>query len=395
MSGLTITGFDRKRLVDILADLEAAQKAIFGDNIDLEPESRFGQINALLSETISDAWEGQEAVYNAFRPSFSEGVSLSDLVQLNGIERDAGDNSTVDATVTGTVGLSIPSGSLASVVGTDEMFETLDTVVIPGAGFIDVAMASVNKGPIAAAIGTLTQIETPIFGWASITNAAAATLGRLEETDPQLLVRRQQSTSAGGNNISDALAAQLLNLADVTDAIVINNRTSGIVDGIDPHSFAAIVIGGTEADIVATIWANTPQGIDSSGDLSATITDGQGFPQIINYFRADDVDIYFEITLTTNSSYPSDGDDQVKAAIVTYAETGLVNDNLIDESFTGFGIYQDVILSQFYSAINSVKGITAITICMNTTGAPVVETSNITIAITEISRYDVANITIV
>lgn len=385
MSGLTANGFDRKRLVDILADIEAAEKAIpeFGENIDLTPESRFSQLNGIIAEAISDAWENQEDVYNAFRAAFSQGISLSDLVQLNGIERDDGNNSTVTATVTGTVGLSIPVGSQASVVGTEAKFETLDTVVIPGAGFIDVAMSSVDEGTIAAVAGTLTQIETPIFGWSAITNTLDAVLGRLEETDAELRVRREDATAAGGNNISDALAAQLNNLNGVTDAIVVNNRTD-IVDanGLDPHTFAAVLVGGTEADIIEVIWSNTPQGIDSFGALTAQITDGQGFLQDVNYNRGADIDIYFKLTLVTDSNYPADGDDQVKAAVVAYGEAN-------------FGLNDDVILSQFYTPINTIPGITSITINMNDTGAPVVETVNITILFDEISRYDAADISIV
>jgi uncharacterized phage protein gp47/JayE len=396
MSGLTSSGFDRKRLVDILANIEAAEKAIWNDNIDVSPESRFGQLNGIIAEAISDQWEGQEDLYNAFIPSSSSGTNLSNLVQLNGIERRNGEKSTVTATITGTVGLTIPAGSLASVTGTEAMFETLDTLVIPAAGFDDVAMESVDEGPIEAAVGTLTQIETPIFGWTAITNAAAASLGQLEETDPELRARREISVAAGGNNLADALAAQLNNTEDVTDAIVIENKTD-IVDanGLDPHTFAAVVIGGTAIAIATVIWANTPQGIDSFGALSEVITDEQGFPQTINYSRAADIAIYFKLDLTTDANYPGDGDARVKAAVVEYGQSGTVNGVLLDSDFLGFGIYDDVILSKFYTPINTVPGIVGIIITMNKTGAPVVETANIVIAYDEISRYDAADITII
>jgi len=383
MSGLTAQGFERKRLIDILSGPEAAQKLIFGDNINLDPESRFGQLNGIIAEAISDQWEGQENIYYAMYPSTAQGVQLSNVVQLNGINRDSGDNSTVTATVTGTAGLSIPAGSLASVTGTEEVFETLDTVIIPAAGFIDVAMASVDEGAIEAVAGTLVNIETPIFGWTAITNAADANPGRLEETDPELRIRREASTAAGGNNLADACAAQLNNLDDVTSAIVIDNKTD-IVDanGLDPHTFAAVAIGGAAAEIAGVVWSNTPQGIDSFGGLSEVITDGQGFSQTVNYSRAADIDIYFKVDITTNSDYPGDGDAQIKAAIVAYGEAN-------------FGIYNDVILSAFYTPINSVPGIIGIILTMNKTGAPVVETANITIAYNEISRYNIADISII
>ena len=382
MTGLTPTGFNRKRLVEILADLEAAQKAIFGENIDLNPESRFGQINGVLSEAISDAWEDEDKVYLSFIPASSSKNSLSDLVQLNGITRDDGDNSTVTGTITGTPGLSIPAGNKASVVGTEEVFVTLDTIVIPAGGSIDVAMSSEEEGAIEAAAGTLTQIETPIFGWTSITNAADASLGRLDETDPELKIRREESTSAGGNNLADACAAQLKNLDGVTDAIVIDNKKN-VVDsnGLDPHTFAPVVIGGQAVDIADVVWANTPQGIDSFGALTEAITDGQGFPQDVKYSRAADVEIHFKLDLTTNANYPGDGDAQVKAAVVAYGQAN-------------FKIFQDVITSRFYTPINTIPGVIGVEVFIGLSASPGT-TANIPISFDEISRYDISRINII
>lgn len=383
MPGLTSTGFERKRLADILAAIETAEKIIFGDNIDLDPDGPFGQLNGIISEAIGDAWEGQEEIYDAFIPSSSSGTSLSNLVQLNGITRDDGNNSTVTATITGTVGLLIPAGSLASVTGTEAKFETLADLTIPVAGFDNVAMASVEVGPIVAVAGTLTQIETPIFGWSAITNASDATLGTLEETDAELRARRILATASGGNNLADSCAAQLNDLDDVTEAIVIDNKTDVVdANGLDPHTFASVVVGGSAVDISNIIWSNTPQGIDSFGTSSEVITDGQGFPQEIKYSRPTDIDIYFELDLTTNSSYPSDGDIQVRAAVVAYGQSN-------------FELFADVILSTFYTPINTIPGVIGIIITMNLTGVPITETSNIVIDYNEISRYDTSRILIV
>ena len=54
MSGLSAAGFERKRLIDIKAEIETALKLAFGDNIDLEPQSGFGQFVGILSEAFSD-----------------------------------------------------------------------------------------------------------------------------------------------------------------------------------------------------------------------------------------------------------------------------------------------------------------------------------------------------
>ena len=43
MSGVSPSGFTRKRLVDIKAELENAIRAIMGEEIEFTPETRFGQ----------------------------------------------------------------------------------------------------------------------------------------------------------------------------------------------------------------------------------------------------------------------------------------------------------------------------------------------------------------
>ncbi len=75
--GLTIDGFNRKRLADIKAEKEAAFKLVFGDNINLNPQSNFGQIIGIESESESLVWELAEFTYNAFYPSTAQGVQSS------------------------------------------------------------------------------------------------------------------------------------------------------------------------------------------------------------------------------------------------------------------------------------------------------------------------------
>ncbi|MCK5026671.1 MAG: baseplate J/gp47 family protein, partial [Nanoarchaeota archaeon] len=185
MSGLTATGFERKRLVDIKADIETRLKLIFGENIDLSPQSGFGQFVGIESEAQSDQWESQENIYNSQYPSTAQGVQLSNVVMYNGIERFKASNSTVTGTISGINGTVIPAGSKASVVATGDIFVTLSEATISG-GSVAVAMNSEEKGSIEATAGTLTVIETPIFGWVSITNNNDALVGSGEETDAEL-----------------------------------------------------------------------------------------------------------------------------------------------------------------------------------------------------------------
>jgi uncharacterized phage protein gp47/JayE len=379
MSGLTAAGFERKRLTDIKTNIEAALKLAFGNNIDLEPESGFGQFVGILSEALSDQWESQENVYNSQYPSTAQGNQLSNVVMYNGIDRQEATNSTVTGTILGVVGTNIPTGSKASVASTGDIFVTLEDVIIPVGGSVPVQMQSEETGAIKAASGTLTVIETPIFGWTSITNSADATVGQEEETDAKLRERREQSTQALGNNLVDALFGQLLNLEGVEDALVISNGTDATVDGIPPHQFLTSILGGVDADIASTIWANTPQGILSFGATTVAHTDVQGFLQDVKFSRPSEIDIYFKVDITVNTAeFPETGEDDIKAAIVAY---GLAN----------FKISDDVIRTKFYTPINTIPGILTIDLFIGLSASPS-GTANLTIDLDEISRYAVARV---
>jgi len=376
--GLSADGFNRKRLADIKTELEEALKLIFGDNIDLAPQSNFGQFVGIMSERLAISWERSENVYNSQYPSTAQGVQLSNVVMYNGIERQEATNSTATVTISGTNGTLIPAGSIVSVVSTNAFFITNQEVTIAG-GAVDVAVTAQVVGAIEAAAGTLTQIETPIFGWVSVTNVADASVGREEETDTALRERRELSTQALGNNLVDSLFGQLLNIDGVEDALVLDNKTDIIdANGIPPHQFLSVVLGGLNADIANAIWNNTPQGINSHGAITEVITDAQGFPQDVKFTRPDDVLIYFKVDITTNGSFPASGEEDIKTAIVAY---GIGN----------FKISDDVIRSEFYTPINTIPGIQSIDLRIGLSSSPT-GTSNLTIDVDEISRYSTVRV---
>lgn len=374
--GLTAEGFKRKRLADIKEEIEAVLKLIWGDNIDLDPQSNFGQFVGIVSERAAGAWERDEDVYNSQYPSTSSGNSLSNVVMYNGIERQESTQSTVTVTVTGTDGTVIPIGSIVSVASTNEQFITNNEITISGS--TTVGATAVNSGAILALAGTLNQIDTPIFGWETVTNISDANAGREEETDADLRERRELSTQALGQNLVDSLFGQVLNIDGVEDALVIDNKTDATVDGIPAHQFLTVVLGGTNSDIADAIWINTPQGINSHGTITEIVTDAQGFPQDVKFSRPADIDIYFKIDITTSSEFPASGESDIKSAVATY---GAEN----------FKISDDIILSEFYTAINSIGGVTSIDLRIGLSVSPT-GTSNLSIATEEISRYDTTRV---
>lgn len=390
--GISANGFKRKRLDQLLAELNDEVKAIFGDNFNVSPESPDGQINGTVSESNANLWEIAEQSYNAFNPSAATGTTLSNLVQLNGIKRLASTSSRAQLTLTGTPNTIIPVGSLVSTSDTGTQFSTEIAVTLDGAGngvvfakaFQD---GKLLTGPVIALAGTITEIDTPITGWATVTNLADADEGTDEETDVELRARRERSVAKNSQAIVDALYSTVRNIDGVTQTVVLENDTNAVDgNGLPPHSFEVIVVGGTNVEIGDAIWLKKPAGILSHGDVTVQILDSQGLPHDISFTRPTTVDVYVEVQVTKFPSYPANGDELIKQAIVDYANGELVVGR-------GFSLSDDVIYTRLYTPINSIQGHEIDTLFIGTSPSPT-GVVNIPIGVSEISNFTTANIAV-
>ena len=386
--GVSSTGFNRKRLNQLLDELNSEVKSIFGENFNVSPESPDGQINGVISESNANLWEIAEEAYNAFNPKAAAGTTLSNLVQLNGITRLAATRSHVELTLTGDSGTVIPEGSLISTSDTGDELSTDVSVTIDGTGNAIVQATALEFGPITMLAGTITEIDSPVTGWGTVDNISDAIEGTNEETDSDLRARRQRSVARDAQAIIDGIRAAIENIDNVTQAVVLENDTDAVDgNGLPAHSFQVVVSGGTNIDVADTIWLKKPAGIQAFGDITEQIIDSQGISHDISFSRPTAVTIYVEVTITTFAEYPVNGDDLIKQAIVDYA-----NGDLVDNR--SFGLADDVIYTRLYTPINSVAGheIDDLQISIS---SPASGTANIAIAVDEIADFQIANITVI
>lgn len=121
MSGVTEQGFVSKSLPEIKYDLESAMRAEFGE-INTQAQSVMGQLIGVFAKTIADIWENMEDVYQSQYPSSADGVSLDNVVQINGITRLDAAPTTVICVCSGYEGSLISSGSLVQIPETLSVF---------------------------------------------------------------------------------------------------------------------------------------------------------------------------------------------------------------------------------------------------------------------------------
>lgn len=145
--GVTPQGFKAMRLIDIKNQLENEFIAEFGD-INLDPQSVTGQLIGIYSKVLADIWENLQDVYLSQYPNSATGVSLDNVVQLNGLTRLPAQRTVVIGSATGVPGTLIPAGSLARLSGTQNIFESTESVTISNGNAIQ-NVIGVNPTPLA------------------------------------------------------------------------------------------------------------------------------------------------------------------------------------------------------------------------------------------------------
>ncbi|EAQ4578709.1 hypothetical protein FA042_19675 [Salmonella enterica] len=334
---VTAEGISAPDYQTILDTLTSYFQRIYGSDAYLEPDSKDGQMVALVALAVHDANNTAISVYNCFSPVTGYGAALTSNVKINGIARKGATNSTVDLLLTGTAGTAITNGT---VKDTNNVIWRLPASVVIGVdGAVTVTAICSNSGAVAALAGTITTINTPTRGWTSVTNPAAATVGAPAETDAELRIRQGQSVAIPSITPFEGVDGAIANIAGVTRHKLYENDTGKTdCNGLPPHSISAIVDGGDVIEIARTIRGNKGQGVRTWGKTSVTVPDKYGNPHIISFSRPTDVPVYGKITLTVFAGYTSQIGVQIQQAVADYINRLMIGDQ--------------VLLSRIYSPAN-------------------------------------------
>lgn len=321
----------------ILDTITSYFRQIYGNDAYLEPDSKDGQLVALVALAIHDANNTAIAVYRSFSPTTATSDALTSNVKINGITRRAATNSTVDLVLTGTPGTVITNGTVRDVNGI--IWNMPYQVVIGTAGTAIATANSASAGAVAALPGTVTQINSPTRGWVSVNNLQAAAVGTAAETDSELRARQRQSVALPSLTPFEAVDGAIANIDGVTRHKLYENDT-GETDrnGLPPHSIAAIVEGGDAATIADVIRGVKGQGTTPYGSTVISVPDLYGNPHQVGFSRPVNVPVFVKITIEPLTGYTSQIGDEIKSAVVAYINS--------------LAIGASVLLSRVYSPAN-------------------------------------------
>lgn len=438
--GVVDTGFNEKLLSDIKAEIEEQQRNDISPGLNQSSTAVLGQLNGIFAAKVAELWEVLLAVYRSIDPDSATGEALDNLCLLTGIVRLAATKSTVTLTATGTPTTVLPAGRVASVNGNSSArFDTLASATITalsawanthayvvgdrvtnasrayqcitagtsagsggptttssnitdgsvhwrylgqGTGAVNVAAEAEALGSTIGLAATLTVIETPVSGWSNVTNFLDVTVGRNEESDAALRLRRAEALQTTGAGAVDAIRGDVLRVSGVTQAFVFENVTDATDGaGLPPHSFETVVLGGAANDLAQAIWDSKPAGIKTYGGTSGTAVDASGANQTINFSRPTSINIYHVINVKINAgTFPSDGDAQIKTALLAYGSALTVGDDVVASA-------------QIPGIFDNVSGVLDVAVLQGTAPAPATS-ATIAIGSRELAIFDSARITI-
>ncbi|WP_210459595.1 baseplate J/gp47 family protein [Pantoea ananatis] len=321
----------------ILSNITSYFKQIYGTDAYLDPDSKDGQMVALVALAIHDANNTAIQVYNSFSPSTAMSDALSRNVKINGIGRNGETRSVVDLVCIGTAGQTITNGSVRDA--NNIIWNLPASVTIQPDGQVTVTATCATPGAVAAMPGTITQISTPTRGWTSVTNPSAATVGTAIEQDYALRIRQSQSVALPSLTPFAALDGAIANVSGVIRHKLYENDTgSPDANGLPAHSVAAIVDGGDVTAVAQTIRGKKGQGVSTFGSTSVVVPDFWGNPHTIYFSRPSPVPVFVAITLKVFTGYTTQVGNDIKTAIAAYINSLSIGD--------------DVLLSRVYSPAN-------------------------------------------
>ena len=268
----TPDGIQVQTFQEIYDELAAGYRAIYGEDINLDPNSPDGQRVAILTQLVLDAQSFGALEYNQRDPDFALGQSLNSIIKLSGISRRPATRSQVDVDVTTDRPLTLP---LDYAVEDDlgQAWTTLNAIAV-SAGVTTVTLFAENFGAVEADPATVVNPVTVVIGVLSVTNTDPAVVGIDEETDQELRVRRNRSLETPQSSSTGRIFTALASLPNVTDVAVYENDTDITdVDGIPAHSLWVVVEGGAVDDIVESMTKNKTGGKGLVGAVTGTFSE--------------------------------------------------------------------------------------------------------------------------
>lgn len=379
------TGLHIPLYTDVRDNLIEQAKAIFGQDIYLEIDSQDYQYISAIASSIYDAFLLAQLVYNNRSPVSAIGAGLDGIVKINGIKRLQATYSTAVATLIGIAGTQIKNGVVKDINGIK--WNLPSDVVIGVNGTLDVTLTCQVPGLIAAQIGEINIIDTPTYGWTSISNTTIAKVGNDVESNSKLRARQAISAAQPSRSILEGLKGAIASLTGVSRSKFYENKTK-VTDsyGLPGNSITCIIENGDDNDIAKKIFLKKSPGVNTNGTTTVNVIDNYNDATPISFYRPSYVDIDVVINIKALSNYTSQITDAIINNVVDYLNQVGIGTSLTVSMLWGIALSANSNLMQPNFSITSLTAAKH----GDTQG-----TSDIAILFNEVVRGAAANISVV
>jgi len=384
----TPTGLQTYNEQAILAGVQAdwvSAFALTGKTLNTELTTPQGQLQQSQSYMVAAFQAALAQLIANVDPMTSSGVYQDALGRIYFLTRQAATYATVQATVTGTVGSTLPAGSQAkSSDGT--IWASTQDVVYGAGGTASVTFQATVAGSVPAAGVDDLRIYQQVPNWVAVANSAPSSPGTDTENRVEFETRRAASVQIGGVGQAANVRAAIANVTGVTDLFVYNNGGDTAINygtttyPIPAHSIAISVTGGSNADIAAATNSKLDCGcgMSTTGGLGTLVTVNvqdtmnyvAPYPTYpIRFIRPANTSVYITVNVANLSTLPADYVSQVQAAVASTFASGFTSEDgtiVVPRARIG----GQIIAAEFAAPILALGNITPVTFFIGTSPAP-------------------------
>lgn len=346
------------------------------------PQGQLAQSQAYMLAQLNAGWLRMIANTD---PATAEGEYQDALGRIYFLTRQPATFATVEATLSGIAGATIPAGALVRSAD-GALWASTGAVRLnaAGTGLATFRAQQVGSAPTAGPNGLRIYQQLP--GWEGVYNATGSTSGRDVENRQSFEQRRAESVNIGGTGTAESVRAAVAAVPGVTDAYVYNNGSSVPIDygatlyPIPAHSIALVAAGGDDTAVAEAIFSKLDAGCGlpnaaGAGTLTeVTITDSVNYAPpypayVIRYVRPLPVTVHFRIEIVELPNLPSTFVADVQRAVSNAVTSGFVtSDGSVEVARARIG--SQIVGAEYAAAILAIQNITPVSIYIGMTPNP-------------------------
>ena len=248
----------------ILSELQAMMREMFGQDMDLTPETPQGRLLEMWTRNREFCIQICAMVSNMLNLNKASGFVLDDLGALFLLSRKPASYTKTTVMMNGIAGTIIPANTRLKTTAGD-IFVNDSSYTIGADGSVQAEYHATTTGEVPCVANSLTIILDAVNGLETVTNPdGPISIGEDLESDDSFRLRIKSGLNVNSVAILSAIKSNLESLSGVVGTYCYDNYTSQdvVIDGLTlgGHSLLAVVDGGDASEIAQVLYSKKTLG---------------------------------------------------------------------------------------------------------------------------------------